>query len=147
MSGNPNERAERLAGRWGPADEDDAGSGSAGERDGGGAEAGSGGGASSTEEVGAGTSGDTSGADGNAGDSGELTTREMQSQMLYLSPEFHRELDLTYEELDLRFRRERDRRLQKNRDFYAGLLRLGLARLGDAGERDLDEVEELLGVD
>jgi hypothetical protein len=68
----------------------------------------------------------------------------MQSQMLYLPPEFHKEIDLTFEELNLRFRRERDRKLEKNKDFYAGLLRLGLERLGDVRDRELDEVEELL---
>lgn len=172
MSDEPNERAARLAGRWGgESDEDAEGDGVEGQERG-------------DEVTGAGQEeatdldqsagqddvrGDEDGVDSKVEDDGEgdhfdgadqvdgrdddgresgdgspLTTREMQSQMLYLPPEFHKEIDLTFEELNLRFRRERDRKLEKNKDFYAGLLRLGLERLGDVRDRELDEVEELL---
>lgn len=201
MSEDPNDRAARLAGRWGGESDEEAedgveegqgqeeieesqdnveesrdqGAESDGEpevaseparsegQDGGreGEDAvdskvgdeGSGDASGGTDQVDGGGDGGREGGDGGreagdggreAGDEPSLTTREMQSQMLYLAPEFHKEVDLTFEELNLRFRRERDRKLEKNKDFYAGLLRLGLERLGDVRDRDLDEVEELL---
>ena len=135
MSGDNDDRAEKLAGRWGES----------------GTEAGtnddaetveSGGPATDAERVDAGQSSETTGTDAEQDGDDELTTREKQSQMLYLAPELYRELDLTFEELKLRYRRERDGKLQKNRDFYAGLLRLGLAQLGDVRERDLDDIDD-----
>lgn len=132
MSDDPNDRAARLAGRWGADDSDGEAveeAESAAESDSTDAESGSGS-VYSSEPV--------------EDDDGELTTREMQSQMLYLPPEFHKELDLTFEELNLRFRRERDRKLQKNKDFYAGLLQLGLEQLGSVRDQELDEIEDLL---
>lgn len=149
MSDEPNERAARLAGRWGAESDEHA--------DGDGVESKERG--DETTEAGQETATDLDQTevrddvrdeeDGveskmEDGDDSPLTTREMQSQMLYLPPEFHKEIDLTFEELNLRFRRERDRKLEKNKDFYAGLLRLGLERLGDVRDRELDEVEELL---
>lgn len=134
MSGDNDDRAEKLAGRWGPESESETESEDETALD--------------IEEV----ASDSADADGNSSkqspvsseddSSDELTTREMQSQMLYLDPELYRELDLTFEELKLRYRREHDDKLQKNKDFYAGLLRLGLAELGDVRERDLDELED-----
>ncbi|WP_192498532.1 hypothetical protein [Halorussus halophilus] len=138
MSGDSDDRAEKLAGRWGPESDSET------ETEGDDSESGT----SDVEEV-ASASDDIEGTlaeqttetpDDSDGD--ELTTREMQSQMLYLDPELYRELDLTFEELKLRYRRERDDKLQKNKDFYAGLLRLGLAQLGDVRERELDEIED-----
>lgn len=165
MSEDPNDRAARLAGRWGgdveeSTDEVDAVREEAvdeavDEADGGSEEGGGGSGEAEenpqTADGNSRTGADDSGKSGSTTDEPtdetedrELTTREMQSQMLYLPPEFHREVDLTFEELNLRFRRERDRKLEKNKDFYTGLLRLGLDRLGDVRDAELDELEELL---
>lgn len=165
MTEDARDRAEKLAGRWGPTDEEAAVSkredegqideqDERDERGGSGEEGGSDEKASKTGEEDADGSNrspeseaDDEPEEANAETADEeLTTREMQSQMLYLRPDFHRKLDITFEELNLRFRRERDQKLQKNRDFYAGLLRLGLERLEDVDDRDLEEVEELLGL-
>ena len=138
MSGDSDDRAEKLAGRWGE-------SGTEAETNDDGETRKSGSPATDAEHVGVEQTSETTAVAGDD-DDGELTTREMQSQMLYLAPELYRELDLTFEELKLRYRRERDDKLQKNRDFYAGLLRLGLAQLGDVRERELDDIEDDLGL-
>lgn len=64
--------------------------------------------------------------------------------MGYLDEEFLRELELMFDELNLRYKREYGESLQKNRDFYPNLLRLGLEQLGDIRERDLDDIEAIL---
>lgn len=147
MSEDSTSRAEKLAGRWSDGDdgEGDAAAAAASET----ADADRGGDATGHRAGGADTADTDTDADVDADtdaseDHEDLTTREKQAQMLYLEPEFHKELDLAFQQLDLRFRRDRDRNLQKNRDFYAGVLRLGLEQLGDPGDRDLDEIEELL---
>lgn len=167
MSDDPNDRAARLAGRWGDEDAseegevaaeatvgDSVGDESSGSEPNDGADPtpddAEEGARAGPEEEGDDDNDEGGRVDDDGGDERRddddrgLTTREMQSQMLYLPPEFHKEVDLTFEELNLRFRRERDRKLEKNRDFYLGLLQLGLAELGDVGDRELDEVEELL---
>lgn len=134
MSGDSDDRAEKLAGRWDESDSEvETESDSEVEQD--------------TEQAVAEVEATESTVDEQslaetADTADELTTREMQSQMLYLDPDLYRELDLTFEELKLRYRRERDGKLQKNKDFYAGLLRLGLKQLGDVRERDISEIED-----
>lgn len=131
------DRAEKLAGRWG----EDAGA-DAGEQ------------ASESNKMPS-TSETTKSAEApetneasktNRRDKSELTTREMHEQMVYLHPDFHRELDITFEELRLKFRRNSDRQIEKNKDFLHGLLELGLAELGDVDDQDIDELHAKLNL-
>lgn len=77
-------------------------------------------------------------------DEGEGPIREQKTKLLYLDEDFLRELELTFDELNLRYKREYGEALQKNRDFYPNLLRLGLEQLGDIRERDLNDIEAIL---
>ncbi|WP_228546140.1 hypothetical protein [Halegenticoccus tardaugens] len=76
----------------------------------------------------------------------QLSTREMKSQMVYLHPDFYQELDLAFDELNLRYKREHGETLEKNRHYFAGLLRLGFEQLGDVRERELAELTEDLNI-
>jgi hypothetical protein len=70
--------------------------------------------------------------------------RELETKLLYLDDEFLQELELTFDELNLRYKREYGEELQKNRDYYPALLQLGLEQLGDVRDQDLAELEATL---
>lgn len=72
--------------------------------------------------------------------------RELETKLLYLDDEFLQELELTFDELNLRYKREYGEELQKNRDYYPALLQLGLEQLGDVRDQDLEEIEEILDI-
>lgn len=76
----------------------------------------------------------------------DLTTRERESQMVYLPPGQYRELHEAWMDLEYRFGRERGVDLEKSRHFLAPLLAIGLRELGDVQDRDLDDLAEELGV-
>ena len=78
---------------------------------------------------------------------GKLTTRERESQMVYLRPSQYEQLHGTWLDLEYRFGRKRGIDLEKSRDFLVPLLELGMAQLGDVESRDLDELADLLGIE
>lgn len=77
----------------------------------------------------------------------KLTTRERESQMVYLRPDQYEQLHGTWLDLEYRFGRKRGIDLEKSRDFLVPLLELGMAQLGDVESRDLDELADLLGIE
>lgn len=70
--------------------------------------------------------------------------RERPTKLLYLEDEFKDELELTFDELNLKYKREHGEKLNQNEHFYPQLLRLALDELGDVRDRDLSELEALL---
>lgn len=79
------------------------------------------------------------------GDSDETPQREKAKQMVYLEDDVKDDLDVAFQTLALRYRRDRGEDLQKSRDFLEPLLKSALEELGDVAERDLDELDEDLG--
>ena len=69
--------------------------------------------------------------------SGETPVREKKHVPMYLSEEKAEQLDMYFEELSLRHRKEHGEPLQKNRDFYPALV--------EALTEDKD-IEEVLGL-
>ena len=58
--------------------------------------------------------------------------------------EFEEELELAFNELSLKWKREHGEELQKNIHWYPVLLRLGCNVIGDVGDIDLEEFEDHL---
>jgi len=81
-----------------------------------------------------------------ADESGDRPVRELETKLLYLDDEFLQELELIFDELNLRYKRKHGDELQKNRDYYPALLQLGLEQLGDVRDQDLEELEEILDI-
>lgn len=54
------------------------------------------------------------------------TVRERPSVLMYLPPEVREELDVRYDELNARYRREHGEQLGKNRSYYPAVVRAGL---------------------
>jgi hypothetical protein len=77
----------------------------------------------------------------------KLTTRERESQMVYLRPDQYERIHGAWLDLEYRFGRKRGIDLEKSRDFLVPLLELGLAQLGDVESRDLDELADLLDIE
>lgn len=84
----------------------------------------------STEPAGA--AGDDGSDDGDGGDS----VRDRPSVLMYLPPSLREELDVRYDELNARYRREHGEPLGKNRDYYPAVVRAGLT--GEPLEELLD---------
>lgn len=91
--------------------------------------------------------GGTSEASGASKAAGETALRDRPTQLLYLEEDFLEELELSFGELNLRFQREHGEELEKNRHWYPRLLALGLEQVGDVRERDLEELEDVLGLE
>lgn len=74
----------------------------------------------------------------------ETPIRELPTKLLYLEEDVKEELELAFDEVNLRYKRETGEELQENRHWWPVLLRLGYEALGDVEDLDLEEFEELL---
>jgi len=74
------------------------------------------------------------------------SVRDGATREIYMPQELLDELDLAYEELNLRYQREYGRSLHKHPHWYNRLLVIGLASIGDVGERDLNDLVDELGL-
>ncbi|WP_231187421.1 hypothetical protein [Haladaptatus sp. DYF46] len=124
------DRAQELSGRWGNSDDEDNEQAD-----------------SQIDEQASETNGQTDDEDEQAKKRRKLTTRERESQMVYLRPDQYEQLHGTWLDLEYRFGRKRGIDLEKSRDFLVPLLELGMAQLGDVESRDLDELADLLGIE
>lgn len=70
--------------------------------------------------------GDAGDADGGGGSAAGDSVRDRPSVLMYLPPSLREELDVRYDELNARHRREHGEPLGKNRDYYPAVVRAGL---------------------
>lgn len=87
---------------------------------------------------------DTSDSSGTstAGEADETTPlRDRPTKLLYLEEELKRELELAFDELNLRYKRERDEELRQNDDWWPVLLQVGYEAIGDVSDIDLEEFD------
>mgnify|MGYP006303337873 CR=1 FL=1 len=77
----------------------------------------------------------TSGA-GSDPETDEESVKDRPSVLMYLPEETRRELDIRFDELNARHKREHGEPLEKNRDYYPAVIRAGLE-----GERVEDVLE------
>jgi len=74
----------------------------------------------------------------------DTSVRDGADREFYIPQELLDEIDLAFDTLNLRYRREHGRSLNKHPHWYNRLLVIGLATIGDVSERDIDDlVEEL----
>lgn len=59
-------------------------------------------------------------------DSGETSVKERPSVLMYLPVEVRTELDIRFDELNARYKREHGEALEKNRDYYPAVVEAGL---------------------
>lgn len=88
---------------------------------------------------------DTSGSSGTSttGEADETTPlRDRPTKLLYLDEELKRELELAFDELNLRYKRERDQKLKQNDDWWPVLLQIGFEAIGDVSDVDLEEFDK-----
>lgn len=141
--GDPEDRAKKLQGRFSrpPADEASNTSEASDTSDSSGSSNTSN--TPSTSEAG-GTS-DTPGASDTpeASDTGETTPlRDRPTKLLYLDEDLKKELELAFDELNLRYKRERDEELRQNDDWWPVLLRVGAEAIGDVSDVDLETFDQ-----
>ena len=93
--------------------------------------------ASTAEPTAASTGGST--ADAGVADRGSV--KERPSTLMYLPESIDRDLDLTFDEVNLTYRRVYNEKLEKNRDYYPLVALYGIDTLR---EWDADEIREAL---
>jgi len=79
-------------------------------------------------------------------DTDVIPTREWTRKTIYAPDEFVDEMELTFDELNIKYRREHGEKLEKHADYYYPLLQYALEQLGNVRDRDLEEIEEMLGL-
>jgi hypothetical protein len=83
------------------------------------------------------TSAETAESDaGSSSETDEESVKDRPSVLMYLPEETRRELDIRFDELNARHKREHGEPLEKNRDYYPAVIRAGLE-----GERIEDVLE------
>lgn len=88
----------------------------------------------------------TSGGDASSSSSegARTSVKERPSTLMYLPEEVHRDLDLTFDEVNLKYRRAFDRKLEKNRDYYPLVAVYGLQTLKEWDAAEIDEALEAM---
>lgn len=81
------------------------------------------------------------GEEGTETASRSASVKERPSTLMYLPEDVDRDLDLTFDEVNLKYRRAFDEKLEKNRDYYPLVARYGLERLK---EWDADDIRDAL---
>lgn len=64
------------------------------------------------------------------------SVKDRPSVLMYIPEELHRELDIKFDELNLKSKKQNGEKLQKNKDFYPAVIKAGLE--GKAVEDILD---------
>jgi len=54
------------------------------------------------------------------------SVKDRPSVLMYIPEELHRELDITFDELNLKSKKQNGEKLQKNKDFYPAVIKAGL---------------------
>lgn len=67
--------------------------------------------------------------------------RDRPTKLLYLEEELKDDLELAFDELNLRYKRDRGEELQENNDWWPVLLRIGYEAIGDVRDVDLEEFD------
>lgn len=91
----------------------------------------SGGSESDSDET---TSGETSPS---ASEAESASIKDRPSVLMYLPEEIHGELDVRFDELNARYKREHGEALEKNRDYYPAVIQAGLE------DRSVEDILEL----
>ena len=56
----------------------------------------------------------------------QASVKDRPSVLMYLPEELHTELDIRFDELNARYKREHGEALEKNRDYYPAIVKAGL---------------------
>lgn len=56
----------------------------------------------------------------------QTSVKDRPSVLMYLPEELHTELDIRFDELNARYKREHGEALEKNRDYYPAIVKAGL---------------------
>lgn len=67
----------------------------------------------------------------------QTSVKDRPSVLMYLPEGLHQELDIRFDELNARYKREHDEALEKNRDYYPAVVEAGL---------EGKDVEEILDI-
>lgn len=67
--------------------------------------------------------------------------RDRPTKLLYLEEDVKKDLELAFDELNLRYKRERDEELMQNDDWWPVLLQIGYEAIGDVSDVDLEEFD------
>ena len=54
------------------------------------------------------------------------SVKDRPSVLMYIPEKLHRELDITFDELNLKSKKQNGKKLQKNKDFYPAVIKAGL---------------------
>ncbi len=57
---------------------------------------------------------------------GKTSVKDRPSVLMYIPEDLHRELDIKFDELNLKSKKEKGEKLQKNKDFYPAVIKAGL---------------------
>ena len=57
---------------------------------------------------------------------GKTSVKDRPSVLMYIPEDLHRELDIKFDELNLKSKKETGEGLQKNKDFYPAVIKAGL---------------------
>lgn len=63
---------------------------------------------------------------GEAKETGGESVKDRPSVLMYIPEELHRRLDIKFDELNLKSKKETGKGLQKNKDFYPAVIKAGL---------------------
>jgi len=86
-------------------------------------------------------SAETTSVDGDSPTADDRSVKDRPSTLMYLPEPIHRDLDLTFDEVNLTYRREYGEKLEKNRDYYPLVAIYGIDRLR---QWDADEIRDAL---
>lgn len=69
---------------------------------------------------------DVSSQTDNSSKTAQTSVKDRPSVLMYLPEELHTELDIRFDELNARYKREHGEALEKNRDYYPAIVKAGL---------------------
>ena len=126
--GDPEERAEKLQSRFGMAEEGESSEAANSSR---------------SEDAPDTPESSTASKASNTPQADDATPlRDRPTKLLYMEEAFKEELELAFDELNLRYKRERGDELHQNEDWWPVLLRIGFEAIGDVREVDLERFDE-----
>lgn len=67
----------------------------------------------------------------------KTSVKDLPSVLMYLPEEQHTELDIRFDELNAKYKREHGESLQKNRDYYPILIELAMEKTQEMDEDEL----------
>ncbi len=74
------------------------------------------------------------------------TIRDKKTKLMYLDEDLLNQLEITFDEINLMYKRKYGEQLQKNKHYYPKLLEIALKKLENPREKEIEEIENLLDI-